>query len=63
MNAIQSSLTFAAGQLFFDGRPVAGFRTLKVVPGVVRVTVYKALRDETQIKAMKASGVKVWSVK
>jgi hypothetical protein len=63
MNTLQSSLTYAAGQLFFEGRPVAGFRTLKVSAVDVRVTVFKDSRDIDQVKAMKAAGVKVWSVK
>lgn len=63
MQALQSSLTYAAGQLFFNGKPVAGFRSLKVTPVDVRVTVYKDSRDIEQVAAMKAANIKVWSVK
>lgn len=63
MQALQSSLTYAASKLFFNGQPVIGFRSLKVSPADVRVTVYKDSRDLEQIKAMKAANIKVWSVK
>lgn len=63
MNILQSNLTYAAGMLFFNGQPVAGFRSLKVSAVDVRVTVYKDSRDLGQVKAMKANGIKVWSMK
>lgn len=62
MNVLQSNLTYAAGKLFFSGQPVAGFRSLAVKTDT-RVTVFKAQADAEQVKAMKADGIKVWSMK
>lgn len=59
MNVLQSNLTFAAGQLFFAGTPVAGFRSLKVFGDNIRVTLFKAQSDVEQAKAMRLAGIKV----
>lgn len=62
MNILQSNLTYASGMLFFAGQPVAGFRSL-TVKNDIRATVWTASRDLAQVKAMKADGIKVWSMK
>ena len=59
MNVLQSNLTFAAGQLFFSGAPVPGFRSLKVFGDNIRVTVFKSQCDLAQVKAMRLAGIKV----
>lgn len=62
MQVISSAITYAGGQLYFNGFIVTGFRSLKVNPGI-KVTVYKNLANNDQVKAMRKQGIKVTRIK
>lgn len=59
MNIIQSSLAYAGGVLYFNGRAVVGFDGLIVRHGAVKVLLKTGESDIEQVKAMKAAGIHV----